>query len=126
MNFEQALSIAKAAVSEGRQLREVETAILFGAWQGQTYEEIAENSGYAVSYLKRDVGPKLWKLLSKALGKAVNKTNFKGALLQWKLLSSQASLPPTPHVAQAANLHSSTSTQILLVVLKRLLTSMPW
>ncbi len=113
MNFEQALSVAQAAVNSqvGRQLREVETAILFGSWQGQTYEEIAEGSGYAVSYLKRDVGPKLWRLLGKALGKAVNKTNFKAALKQqWQLSSSQASLPITPLVEQiAANLHSSKS-----------------
>jgi tetratricopeptide (TPR) repeat protein len=110
MNFEQALSVAQAAVNAqfGRQLREVETAILFGSWQDQTYEEIAQSSGYAVSYLKRDVGPKLWRLLGLALGKAINKTNFKAALKQQWLSSSQASLPITALVEQVAkNLHSS-------------------
>ncbi|WP_250123831.1 hypothetical protein [Chroococcidiopsis sp. CCMEE 29] len=43
-------------------------AVLQGAWQGQTYEEIAEAYGYSASYLKQGVGPKLWKLLSHALG----------------------------------------------------------
>jgi len=111
MNFEQALSVAQAAVNAkvGRQLRGVEIAILLGSWQGKTYEEIAEDSGYAVSYLKRDVGPKLWRFLGKALGKAVNKTNFKAALKQqWQLLSSQALLPIAPLAEQVAtSLNSS-------------------
>ena len=69
MNFEQALEVANIAVFTefGRHLTDVETAILMGAWQSQTYEQIADASGYSVSYLTRDVGPKLWKLLSQAL-----------------------------------------------------------
>ncbi len=86
MDFEQALEVANAAVSTkiGRHLGDVETAILRGAWQDQTYEQIAETSGYSVSYLTRDIGPKLWKLLSQALGEPVSKTNFQAALeRQW-------------------------------------------
>jgi WD40 repeat protein len=82
MNFEQALEIANTIVSAkfGRHLSDVETAILQGSWQGQTYEQIAEVSGYSISYLTRDIGPKLWKLLGQALGETVSKTNFKAAL----------------------------------------------
>ena len=82
MNFEQGQEVANAAVfaQAGRRLTDVETALLLGSWQRQTYEQIAEESGYSVSYLKRDVGPKLWKLLGQALGEAVSKTNFRGAL----------------------------------------------
>jgi WD40 repeat protein len=82
MNFEQALEIANTIVSAkfGRHLSDVETAILKGSWQGQTYEQIAEVSGYSISYLTRDIGPKLWKLLGQALGETVSKTNFKAAL----------------------------------------------
>lgn len=86
MEFEQALEVANAAVFVlfGRYLTDVETAILMGAWQSQTYEQIAETSGYSISYVTRDVGPKLWKLLSQALGEAVSKTNFQAALeRQW-------------------------------------------
>ncbi|MBD2731696.1 pentapeptide repeat-containing protein [Nostoc sp. FACHB-892] len=69
----------------GRRLSEVETAILLGSIQRQSYEHIAEASGYAVSYLKHDVGPKFWKLLGQALGETVSKTNFRGALEhQWR------------------------------------------
>ncbi len=87
MNCQQALEVANTAVfaQVGRRLSEVETAILMGAWQSQTYEQIASASGYSVSYLTRDVGPKLWKLLSQALGESVSKTNFRAALeRQWR------------------------------------------
>ncbi|MGL4619583.1 AAA-like domain-containing protein [Chroococcidiopsis sp.] len=87
MNFDQALEITNKVVFAqwGRQLSDVETAILMGAWQSQTYEQTAEAAGYSVSYLTRDVGPKFWKLLSKALGENVSKTNFRAALeRQWR------------------------------------------
>jgi WD40 repeat protein len=63
-----------------RRLSPVETAILTGSWQGQTYEEIANNANYAASYLKRYAGPKLWQLLSDVLGEEVSKTNFRASL----------------------------------------------
>lgn len=82
MNFEQALDVANTAMFAlfGRYLTDVETAILLGAWQSQTYEQIADVSGYSISYITRDVGPKLWKLLSQALRETVSKTSFQAAL----------------------------------------------
>lgn len=82
MDFEQALEVANTAMFAifGRHLTDVETAILIGAWQSKTYEQIASASGYSISYLTRDIGPKLWKLLSQALGETVSKTNFQTAL----------------------------------------------
>jgi WD40 repeat protein len=87
MDIEQMLQIANSTMFayNGRRLSEVETAILLGSIQRQSYEHIAEASGYAVSYLKHDVGPKFWKLLGQALGETVSKTNFRGALEhQWR------------------------------------------
>lgn len=82
MEWTEALAVADAALFEatGRHLNDVETAILQGSWQGQTYEQIASASGYSVSYLTRDIGPKLWKLLSQALAEPVSKTSFQAAL----------------------------------------------
>lgn len=82
LNVEQSLDVANTIVfaQAGRLLNPVETAILRGAWQGQTYEQIADSAGYSVSYLTRDVGPKFWKILSTALGETVSKTNFRAAL----------------------------------------------
>ena len=82
MNLEDALSVANAAVFDrfGKRLNDVETAIVRGAWHSQTYVQIAEASGYSISYITRDVGPKLWKSLSQALGEGVSKTSFRAAL----------------------------------------------
>ncbi|MBD2681747.1 MULTISPECIES: NB-ARC domain-containing protein [Nostoc] len=87
MDLEDALHVANSVVfaKAGRRLNEVEVAILLGALQKQTYEQIAELSGYSLSYIKRNVGPKLWNLLEQACGEPVSKTNFRGALEhQWR------------------------------------------
>ncbi len=82
MNFEEGLEILDKAVfvKVGRWLSQVEVAILKGSWIGKTYEQIANETSYSVSYLKRDVGPKLWKMLTDALSEEVSKTNFLAAL----------------------------------------------
>lgn len=82
MDLESALEVANGAMFSqfGRHLNDVETAIFRGAWQDQTYEQIAQESGYSVRYIKGDVGAKLWKNLGKALGEPVSKTNFRSAL----------------------------------------------
>ncbi len=78
MEFEQSLELLNEAISHyrGRGLSDVETAILKGAWQGQTYQKIAETYGYSSSYLSRDIGPKFWKILSAALGETIGKKNI--------------------------------------------------
>ncbi|HEY9846431.1 MAG TPA: hypothetical protein V6D03_09555, partial [Candidatus Caenarcaniphilales bacterium] len=82
MDVEQGLEVANRVVlaKARRRLSPVETAILSGSWQGETYEEIASRANYAASYLKRYAGPKLWRLLSDALGEEVSKTNFRASL----------------------------------------------
>ena len=82
MDLTTAQAIADTAVHSysGKHLSDVEIAILQGAWEGQTYEQIAAAAGYSPSYLTRTVGPQLWKALSDALGEPVSKTNFRGAL----------------------------------------------
>ncbi|NJO42029.1 MAG: hypothetical protein HC865_15720 [Cyanobacteria bacterium RU_5_0] len=87
MEFEQGLEIVDDAVFVriGRRLTEVEIAILQYSWQGLTYEEIADATRYSVSYLKRGVGPKLWKILTETLGEEVSKTNLHPPLeRQWR------------------------------------------
>ncbi len=82
MDFEEAVKVADAAVfaKTKRHLKDLEAAILRGAWQHQKYHEIAKTYGYSDDYLTYDVGPKLWKLLAEALGEKVSKTNFQAAL----------------------------------------------
>jgi hypothetical protein len=64
----------------GKYLKDPSILIIKGSWEGQTYEEIAEENGYTDNYLRQDVGPKLWKLLSETLEESVSKTNFRSAL----------------------------------------------
>ncbi|NJM65590.1 MAG: AAA family ATPase [Acaryochloris sp. RU_4_1] len=82
MNFEDALDLIDEAVLDkvGRRLSPVEIAVLQGSWQGQTYEQIADETHYSIGYLKRHVGPDLWKILTEALGEAVTKTTFQTVL----------------------------------------------
>ncbi len=88
MEFEAVLEVADEGVflKAGRRLTPVEVAILRGSWQRQTYDQIADEAGYSANYLKLDVGPKLWKLLSTAFAEPVNKTNLQAVLeRQWRL-----------------------------------------
>jgi uncharacterized protein YeeX (DUF496 family) len=105
MNFEEALKLADAAVfaKTNRHLRDIEIMVLRGAWQGQKYREIAQDSSYTPEYLMQDVGSNLWKLLSVALGEEVSKRNFKAALERRSHLQSQTAAQPiapiTPELA---------------------------
>ncbi len=61
-------------------LSDIEVMVLQESWEGKTYEEMAENSGYTTDYLNKDVGNKLWKKLSEALGEKVSKKNLREPL----------------------------------------------
>jgi AAA-like domain len=78
MNLDQGLEITNETLflKKGRRLSEVEIAILKGSWEQQTYEEISVNTCYSLNYLKQDVGPKLWRLLSEVFNEKVSKINF--------------------------------------------------
>ncbi|NJK53064.1 MAG: hypothetical protein HC936_10045 [Leptolyngbyaceae cyanobacterium SU_3_3] len=82
--FDIALKVADAAVfaHAARHLKNIEVAVLRGALQGQKYDQIAEVCDYAPEYIKHDVGPKLWQLLSSSLGDKVSKTNLTAVLAQ--------------------------------------------
>lgn len=78
MNLDRGLEITNETLflRKGRRLSEVEIAILKGSWEQQTYEEISVDTCYSLNYLKQDVGPKLWRLLSEVFNEKVTKINF--------------------------------------------------
>jgi len=84
MSFENARKTLDAAFLDklNRPLNEAEIAVLAGVWRGETYEQMAAGSSYAVNYLKRDVGPKLWRLTTQVLNRKVSKSNVKAVLEQ--------------------------------------------
>ncbi|MGB3532173.1 MAG: NB-ARC domain-containing protein [Microcoleaceae cyanobacterium] len=82
MNFDEVLKITDGVVfdSTGKHLSDAQRAVLLGTWQRQKYHEIALTYRCTPEYLKQDVGPKLWQLLSVELGEKVSKTNFRSVL----------------------------------------------
>ncbi len=68
--------------------------ILLEAWQGKTYTEIAQNLQYSEVYLRQDLAPQLWQLLSEKFGIVLSKKTFKSTLSQ--------------HYQATQNLNSST------------------
>jgi hypothetical protein len=84
ITFETALKVADKAVfaKTQRHLKNIEVAVLRGALLGQKYDKIAAECDYAPEYIKHDVGPKLWQILSASLGEKVSKTNLMAVLAQ--------------------------------------------
>jgi AAA-like domain len=102
--WEQAKRIADLAVFQhcGEHLKDAELEVLKGAWEGQTYEKMAEDLYRSVNYIRGDIGPNLWRKLSDALAEDVKKQNIKGVLERASFLqqnSPPASAIPSGSVA---------------------------
>lgn len=82
MNTQELLIIADQVVSKssGRHLTDLQSDLLKASYENQTYEQFANDRGYCLDYIKKDVGCALWQLLSQALGEKVTKKNFRQAL----------------------------------------------
>jgi hypothetical protein len=81
MTVEEALVIAETALDYKR-LNEVQKLVFLQSWEGRSYAEIAKSTRYEPDYIK-DVGAKLWRLLSKALGEKVKKDNLQVVLKRY-------------------------------------------
>ncbi|MEG4322902.1 MULTISPECIES: NB-ARC domain-containing protein [unclassified Microcoleus] len=81
MNLKEVLQMADEMVfaKTGKHLDDLQEAILRGSIQGEKYTKIAEEIHCNESYI-RDVGSKLWQILSEELGEEVNKTNLRSAM----------------------------------------------
>ncbi len=64
-------------------LNDVQMTVLASTLGGESYQEIADRSTYTVEYL-REVGAKLWQLLSPALGESVSKKNIRAVLQRYQ------------------------------------------
>jgi len=94
LKFTDALVFAKI----GKHLNDLQRLIIKTAWSkpGQRYEQIAKASGYSANYLRQDVGPKLWQLLSDVLGEKVKKSNFRATIERRESLVSEFTALQTP------------------------------
>lgn len=78
MTVEAALVIIDAALKPEK-LNNLQELIFRQSWDGKSYQEIAATSGYNPEYIK-DVGYKLWQLISKALGEKITKANCRSII----------------------------------------------
>ncbi|GAX37841.1 NB-ARC domain-containing protein [Nodularia sp. NIES-3585] len=84
MDIQQALVFVDTLIFEntGKHLSDLQRRVLHSFWSNPhlRYDDIAKTYGYSVNYLKQDIGPKLWQLLSESCGEKVSKSNFRSAL----------------------------------------------
>jgi WD40 repeat protein len=73
MDVKEALIILDTALAS-ESLSDLQELVFRNVWEGKTYPQIAAEVGYDANYVK-DVGSKLWKLLSTTLGEPVSKSN---------------------------------------------------
>ena len=74
MTIEDAIEIVDTALQHKR-LSNIQEQLFRQTWEGKTYAEIAETCGYDASYI-RDVGYRLWQMLTKGFGERVTKHNL--------------------------------------------------
>ena len=125
MTIEDALNIVDS-VLENKSLSTIQEAIFRQTWEGKTYSEIAEKAGYDAAYI-RDVGYKLWQLLSEAFGDRVTKNNLQVVLRRHTNRSLQVHHPVanviSPNVADSSfSQEISNGASKLLQLLSRVLT----
>jgi len=78
MTVEEALVILEKSLEQGR-LSRVQELVFRQVCEGNSYGQIAANSGYDAGYIK-NIASNLWRTLSKALGEKVTKSNVQSVL----------------------------------------------
>jgi AAA-like domain len=95
LSWEQTKNLVNTLVLKrtGKHLSDLEAEVLRGAWEDKSYEKIADELFRSVSYINKDVGYRLWKKLSEALGEEVTKKSFRQALKRaWQNQTATATL----------------------------------
>lgn len=93
---------------------ELQRRILVSALQRErkTYDQLAEECGYSAKYVKQDVAPKLWQLLTRALGQKITKSNVH-FILEQEMRNVQASQKTTLPSVEKPGLTTSALDQPL-------------
>ncbi|MEM8504083.1 MAG: response regulator [Cyanobacteria bacterium P01_D01_bin.1] len=83
-NTEDLLVLADSLVSDktDHHLSDLQRILLFNALDGvkRSYDDIAANYNYSPRYLRQNIAPKLWQLLSQVLACKVSKSNVRSVL----------------------------------------------
>jgi NB-ARC domain len=94
----------------GKHLDDIQKAVVKGVWQGESYEEIAQECHRSESRV-RDVGYKLWQILSERLSEEVNKSNFRSTIERLHISSSKNICVVTHHNVNFYSTHQLEDTQ---------------
>lgn len=81
------------AANQGQKLNDVQSAVFLETWAGRSYGQIAEQLGYEYDYIKQ-VGSRLWRSLSPAVGEKVSKRNIQAVLRRYEQSSKDANTLP--------------------------------
>lgn len=93
---------------------ELQRRILSDALQEErkTYDQLAEECGYSARYVKQDVAPKLWLLISQAVEEKVNKANVRAVLEA--AMRTQGAATITDSINSTTDANSLTVSSVLL------------
>ena len=111
MTIEDAIAIVDAAL-QGKRLSNIQEQLFRQTWEGKTYSEIAEMCGYDSSYI-RDVGYRLWQMLTKGFGERITKHNLQVVVrthakrFQGDVVTDTLSQPFTNPLIALTNPHNS-------------------
>jgi len=89
-------------VKTGEHLDYLQEAILRGTLQGQKYWKIAEETHASEGHV-RDVGSKLWKILSEGLGEEITKANFRAKIDKGSVYQNNNVSSPLVHQTITVN-----------------------
>ncbi|WP_341737114.1 NB-ARC domain-containing protein [Microcoleus sp. CAWBG640] len=86
MNLKEMLKFADDIVfaKTGQHLDDLQAAVLQGTLQRETYKEIAKDFDCSESRT-REIGAKLWQILSEDLGEDINKKNFRSVMERFQV-----------------------------------------
>ncbi|MBC8121901.1 MAG: hypothetical protein H7Y22_08715 [Gemmatimonadaceae bacterium] len=99
IDVEQALRATEMAIFQvtGDHLGEAARVVFRGSWNHLGYAQIARQASYSASYLRQDIGPKLWKSLTVTFAIKVTKKNCRLVLEQLLMPEIAHSLTPVVH-----------------------------
>lgn len=78
---------------QGQGLKDIQSVVFQETWAGRSYPEIAQQLGYERDYIKQ-VGSRLWRLISGAVGEEVSKRNIQAVLRRYQQSQQKANVLP--------------------------------
>jgi WD40 repeat protein len=101
MTEQEALTLVETLLHSakfGQGLNNIQSVVFLETWAGRSYRQIAAQLGYEYDYI-RQVGSRLWQLLSQTIGEKVSKSNIHTVLRRYQqgmsssVINSERSTP---------------------------------